>query len=299
MNMFGIRLQSKTIGQNKQSPVCDSGQSQMLKHAGHLGGFWVTWFAHLENMNLIWDRHPSTCLLSDQHGLKPHSSNENGSTYQKRGLNFHCVDAENWWCHNVRPNLQSTHYTSFTALVHLHEASVEFDQITNFIWLRGTKPNVFVNNSSNSRFTNNSSISCSTETIPEIAEIITFSYVYHPQSWSVCVWPGFPHVHPMSLCKTICIICMCLRIWVTRTDKFCSIRLNHTISGGRFWANPVDWHSLDTVSPIIHNHTILGVVGGTPPNFLDLKTNLHWHLQVWKVINPSQVSLLLKPPGKN
>jgi hypothetical protein len=40
INMFGITI--KAIGQNKQSPVCDSGQGQMLKHAGHLGGFWVT-----------------------------------------------------------------------------------------------------------------------------------------------------------------------------------------------------------------------------------------------------------------
>lgn len=237
INMFGITI--KAIGQNKQSPVCDSGQGQMLKHAGHLGGFWVTWFAHLENMNLIWDRHPSTCLLSDQHGLKPHSSNENGSTYQNRGLNFHCVDAENWWCHNVPPNLQSTHYTSITALVHLHEASVEFDQITNFIWLKGTKPNVFVKNSSNSWFTNNSSVWCSTETIPEIAEIITFSYVYHPPSWSVSSWPGFPHVHPMSLCLTI---------WVTRTDKFCYNFRRSILSQSC-------WHSLDTVSPIRSYHS--------------------------------------------
>ena len=65
MNMFGISLQSKTIGQNKQSPVCDSGQSQsqMLKHAGHLGGFWVTWFAHRMK---IWSPHlgPSSQYVS-------------------------------------------------------------------------------------------------------------------------------------------------------------------------------------------------------------------------------------------
>ena len=80
-------------------------------------------------------------------------------------------------------------------------------------------------------------------------------------------------------CSSHVVVCQFGLQGPTSSAQLDWIWLNHRISGGRFWANPVDWHSLDTVSP----RKVL--------SFITIQFwSRWWHTQFLRSKNPSSLT---------